>query len=199
MNGIEQIANKIQADVQAEIDEIRESSGQEVQAIHDKYEALKKDEYWKVIAQGTKTAEERMERILSMAELDAKKSILQGKQDMVSKAFEMTVSKMAALPEEDYISLLAGFAVQGSVRGDEKLIFSKSDRTSIGKKVCALANERLESAGKTGKLTLSEQTRNIKGGVILTDGSVDTNYSLEALVADRKNELTEQVTKILFG
>lgn len=198
MNGIEQITAKIQADVQAEIDEIREKNRQEIQAIKDKYEALRQDEYWKVVNEGTKIAEQRMERIHSMAELDAKKSTLKQKQDLVQKAFDLAVSKMSDMPENEYVEMLADFVVSGAKSGDEKLIFSYRDRASVGKKVCSLANEKLEKAGKKGNMTMSEQTRDIKGGVILTDGSIDTNYSLEALAAARRNELTEPVTKILF-
>lgn len=198
MNGIEQITEKIQADIQAEIDEIRENSRVEIEAIGEKYESVRQEEYWKVINQGTKSAEQRMQRIASMAELDRKKAILSQKQDLVSQAFDRAVEKMAALPEEAYVALLAGFAVQGAVTGSEKLIFSKPERASIGKKVCVLANEKLEELGKKGSLTMSEDTREIKGGIIISDGSVDINYSLEALVAARRNELTEPVTKILF-
>jgi len=198
MNGIEQITKRIQADVQAEIDEIRENSRLEVEAIGKKYETVRQEEYWKVINQGTKSAEQRMQRIASMAELDAKKALLSQKQGLVSQAFDRAVEKMAALPEEDYIELLAGFAAQGAVTGSEKLIFSKPDRANVGKKVCVLANEKLEKMGKKGSLTMSEDAREIKGGIIISDGSVDTNYSLEALVAARRNELTEPVTKILF-
>lgn len=198
MSGIDQITDKIQADLQAEIDEIRENSAKEVRALGEKYDSLRQSEYWKVINEGTKTAAQRIERARSMAELEARKSILRQKQELVSKAFDLAVTRLASLPEREYVVLLAGFAAEGALSGSEQLIFSQSDRLSCGKKVCALANEKLEAEGKKGGLTMSEQTRNIKGGLILTDGSVDTNYSLEALVSVRKNELTEQVTKILF-
>lgn len=198
MNGIEQITERIQADIQAEIDEIHENSRREAEAIGERYEAARQEEYWKVINQGTKTAEQRMQRIASMAELDSKKALLSQKQNLVSQAFDRAVGRMAALPEEDYVALLAGFAVQGAVTGSEELIFSKPDRANVGKKVCVLANEKLEKMGKKGSLTMSEDTREMGGGIIISDGSIDTNYSLDALVAARRNELTEPITKILF-
>lgn len=198
MNGIEQITDRIQADIQAEIDEIREKSLKEAQEISEKYEAAKKDEYWKILNRGTKTAEQRMQRIASMAELEVRKSHLAEKQELVSRAFGRAEEMLLELPEDEYVALLAGFAVKGTVTGSETLAFSKPDRARVGKKVCVLANQQLAALGRNASLTMAEDTRDIKGGIIISDGRVDTNYSLEALISARKNELTGPVTKILF-
>lgn len=198
MNGIEQITDRIQADIQAEIDEIRENSLKEAQQISEKYEAAKKDEYWKILNRGTKTADQRMQRIAGMAELEVRKSRLAEKQELVSRAFSRAEEMLLELPEDEYVALLAGFAVKGAVTGSETLAFSKPDRARVGKKVCVLANQQLAALGRNASLTMAEDTRDIKGGIIISDGRVDTNYSLEALISARKNELTGPVTKILF-
>ena len=56
------------------------------------------------------------------------------------------------------------------------------------------ANEKLGD----GRLTLSEQTRPIKGGLILSDGDVEVNCTFETLVRLQRGEMDREVAKVLF-
>ena len=56
------------------------------------------------------------------------------------------------------------------------------------------ANEKLGGA----HLTLSEQSRPIKGGLILADGDVEVNCTFETLVRLQKGALEQQVAQVLF-
>ena len=56
------------------------------------------------------------------------------------------------------------------------------------------ANEKLGG----GHLTLSEQTRPIKGGLILQDSQVETNCSFEVLIHLQRNTLSAEVAQVLF-
>jgi V/A-type H+-transporting ATPase subunit E len=123
--------------------------------------------------------------------------------------------------------LLTALAVKASTNGKEKLIFSQKDRSRIGKQVVVAANEalvkhrapELPSAvadskvgallGKvvnnttaivtgTGLLTLSEETRNIKGGFIMVDGDVEINCAFETLVRLQRESMEKDVAKVLF-
>jgi V/A-type H+-transporting ATPase subunit E len=55
------------------------------------------------------------------------------------------------------------------------------------------------SKGRPAALTLSEQSRAIKGGLILSDGNIEINCSIETITALRKNELAGEVAKLLFS
>lgn len=198
MNGIEKITDRISADVQREIDAINAEAQRECQEIRARYDELEKAEYWEIVNRSAKDAKLRMERLTNMALMESKKQILALKQEMVSLAFERAVQKLAALPEDEYVELLAGFAEEAARTGGEQLIFSPTDRARVGKKICLQANKRLEANGRQGSLTMSESTRPIRGGLILTDGRIDVNYSLETLISSHKNRLMEQVSKILF-
>ena len=50
-----------------------------------------------------------------------------------------------------------------------------------------------------GKLTLSEETRPLKGGFILSDGKVEVNCSFDTLVRLQKTETAGEVAKRLFS
>ena len=198
MNGIEQITERIKADIKAEAEALLEKARNQAQDIQADFDKRQQEAYWQKLNEGTKAAEIRVERITSMAELEAKKQLLAQKQELVSRAFDQALKKLAGLPEEQYVSMLAGFAAKGAATGNEQLIFSQRDRAAVGKKVCVAANEKLTAQGKPANLTMAEQARPMAGGVIVTDGSIDINFSLEALVASGRDEMTAQVARILF-
>jgi V/A-type H+-transporting ATPase subunit E len=50
-----------------------------------------------------------------------------------------------------------------------------------------------------GGITLSEQTRPIQGGLLLSSGAVEVNCALETLVRLSRTELTHEVSELLFS
>ena len=47
-------------------------------------------------------------------------------------------------------------------------------------------------------LTLSEQTREIKGGFIMVDGDVEINCAFETLVRLQREQMEKKVANVLF-
>ena len=190
MDGLEKITARISADADAEIHAIRDK------------------------------AQAQAEELLAQARAQAEKEVL-------DEAFRQALEEMCSLPEEQYIQLLARLAVQASSTGREQLIFSPKDRTRIGKAVVMAANDALVKQvapelpdaitdskvgaflGKvvnsaaaqitgTGLLTLSEETRPIRGGFIMVDGPVEVNCAFEAMVRAQQEQLEKPVAEILF-
>ena len=89
-------------------------------------------------------------------------------------------------------------ASEASENGTEELVLNASDKAELGKAVCKTANEKLAAAGKLGKLTLSEDTADISGGVIVRFGGIETNCSIDALVRQQRNALATEVAQVLF-
>ena len=52
---------------------------------------------------------------------------------------------------------------------------------------------------KGGVLEISGETRNIDGGFILIYGGIEENCSIDAMFAEKRDELLDQVRKILFA
>ena len=228
MNGIEKIIDRISGDAQAEIDAILDEARAEAAQITAKYEAQAKAEADEILKRGSAAAAEREERLASMAQMEGRKAELAAKQEVIEAAFELALKKLQALPEEQYVELLAALAAKASVTGKETLIFSAKDRDTVGKKVVAAANAKLAKevapelpeeladskvgaildkvvAGAsalingTAMLTLSEETRPIDGGFILSDGAVEVNCSFTTLGRLQKSEITGDVSRVLFA
>ena len=198
MQGIENITGRIQADAQAEIDRIQADAQREADRIRAGYAARADREAADILERGKRSAQERGSRLVSAAQMEARKMTLAAKQEMLDQAFELALSRLCALPEEEYTALLADLAVAAG-EGTEELIFNDADRAKVGAKVVSLANEKAAKAGKAAKFTLAAQTRPIRGGVLLSDGAVEVNCALETLVRLSRSEVTGEVGKLLFS
>lgn len=225
MNGIEKITGQIDADAQTEIDRILKDARDEAAGITARYQAQADAEAAELAARNQKTAAEREERLVSVAQMEARKITLAAKQEMVGKSFELALEKLCAMPEETYISVAAALLVQAAPTGKGTVIFSPEDRTRVGAAVVAKANGLLAQeaapelpktdsavvallnkvvagvsamAQGTAMLTLSPETRPLKGGFILSSGNVEVNCTFDTLVRLQKAETAGAVAKHLF-
>ena len=132
-------------------------------------------------------AGEERERIISrrksVADIDGKKIVLAKKQ----------VEHIVSMDEDQYVEFLAA-AGKNTGFSQGSLIFNEKEKTSIGRRVV----EALNKAVPDGDFHLAEETRKIKGGYMLQKGQVYINNSVEAMVEDRRRELTSEVAAILF-
>lgn len=228
MDGIEKITARILDDARREADEIAAQAKQKADEIAGRYAKQAEQEAQAILARGEKAAAERLERLESAAGMERRKMLLAAKQQVLAEAFEKALDDLCALPEQEYIELLAALAVRAARSGKEQLIFSVSDRARVGKQVVMAANELLvkdaapalpDGLGETkvgafldkvvrntaamvtgaGMLTLSEQTRNIRGGFIMSDGDVEVNCAFEPLVRMQRETLEKEVADILFA
>ena len=199
MNGIEKILAHIMSESNAECEAIEREAAEECERIHAEYDSAAKDEYRKQLDDGTKEAERRLERLNSLAALESKKHVLMTQQEMLAETFEHAAKKLLELPDSVYIEFLAKQACAASLTGAEEIILSPSDYKRIGADVLDAANAKLNSAGKTASLTLSDETADIRGGLVLSGGDIKVNCSIDALMAEYRNELSPAVASVLFG
>lgn len=192
MNGIEKITGRIRADAQAEADAILAAARKEAGETEASFRRQAEGERALLLAKAEKAAAEREERLVSAAQMEGRKTILAARQEMVEKAFDTALERLCSMPEDQYVRVLVGLVQKASSTGSEEVLFSPADRKRVGKAV-------VEGANATGKhLTLSGETRPIRGGFILRDGSVEVNCAFETLIRLEKGRSAAQAAKILF-
>ena len=194
MNGIEKITQRIEAEAQAEIDRILSDAKAEAEKVTAAYQAQAAAEAAELEAKNQKVAAEREERLVSSAQMEARKTALAAKQEMLDKAYELALEKLGSMPNDKYVETVAELLVQAAPGGHGTVIFAAAERDRIGAAAVALANEKLGN----GALTLAEETRPIKGGFILSDGKVEVNCAFDTLVRLQKTETAGAVVKQLF-
>jgi len=194
MNGIEKITQRITAEAQAEIDRVLGAAKEEAAQITARMTAEAEAVAAELAAKNEKAAAEHEERLVSAAQMEARKVQLAAKQEMLEKAYERALEKLCAMPAEQYTAVLAGLLVKASSTGSESVIFSAEDREKVGKAAVEKANA---DSGK--QMVLSDETQPIRGGFILKDQNVEVNCTFETLVRLQKAETAGAVAKKLFA
>ena len=198
MNGIDRITDRIEADAREQAKAIIAEAEAKCAEIRKENEKKAQERYLQLIRNGTKDCESGLERRKSAAEMDAKKSVLALKQDCVAEAFDMAKRRLADMPEDSYVGFLASLAASAAADGSGEIVLSARDRERCGTAVLERANAALAAKGLTPALTLAADSREISGGLILRQGGVEVNCSIEALVEALKGPMTADVARTLF-
>ena len=199
MNGMDKIIARIQAEAKAESDAILAEAKTTAEAIAADYAQKAQDTYNSRLTEGTAELEQQVQRSDRAAGLDAKKSVLATKQELVNTAYSQAKAAITALPEDEYIAFLARMADEAAADGKGELILNAADRARIGEKVLDAARALAAKRGVSSELTLSEATEDISGGLILKNGSISANCTLDSLVELSRSSLDAAVAGILFG
>ena len=196
MNGIEKITARIEADANAEVAQILKEAEEKAAKVRADYAARAETETAAAEAAGRDAAKRQAERLESAAHMEAKKQMLATKQACLDEAFVRAQKQLLALPDEQYAELLAKMAVKASRTGKEEILLNAADRARVGGQVAAKANALL---GGDAALTLSEDTREMEGGLTLRSGRVEVNCAFETELRVLREEMAAQVAGILFA
>ncbi len=195
MNGIDKITDQITSDAQNEANAILAQAKESEQRILADYHDLADKTASQMLEAAQKRAVEREARMRSVAELEGRKKILGVKQELIDQTFDKALAALLALPEAEYEKLLGDLVAKASETGKEELIFSRKDREKYGAAVVAAVNKELDGT----ELTLSQETREIEGGVILKNGQIEINCALETQVRMLKDQLALEIAQVLFA
>ena len=194
MKGLDKIIERIRADAAAEIDAIRAEGEAKAAEMTAGY-AAQAEEASRTEAEKTRLAAQALSERGNRADaMDQSKALLAAKQECIDEAFDLAAKKLRQLPREDYIAVLAALAAAAGV-GDEELILSAADAAAIGKQVVEKAN-----AAKCGAaFTLSTETRELEGGLILKRGDVEVNCAFATQLRLLRQTMAADVAAILFS
>ncbi|MDR2501822.1 MAG: V-type ATP synthase subunit E [Oscillospiraceae bacterium] len=198
MTGISRIIARIDLDAEEQCAKIDAQSAADLTAIREKYAAAERERYAAALRLGAEEANTRFERARGAHALDFQKRVLAEKQLLMGETFDAAVTALRELPQPRYCAFLAKLAYSNAKTGSEALIFSPADRDEIGALVTDAANTALKTAGRPALLTLSADTRDIPGGLIVSGGDIEVNCSLPALVGYYRAKFEPDVAEILF-
>lgn len=193
MNGLEKIVARMEADTQAACDALAASAAENAAAIlrdcQAQADAVTRDSAQRAAAQ----AAEHLEHLNGSSQLACRQRVLAAKQQLIDEAFARTAQALAALPQADYIDLLAALAAENG-SGDEELLLSAHDRETVGAAVVDAANAKKPGAA----FRLSEETRDTGGGLVLRRDRVELNCSFTEKLRQLRQEESSAVAQLLF-
>lgn len=187
------LQNKIISNADNEALEIIKVAEIEAKKIIEKAQA-EKEEILKSVEESLKLDKENIiKRKASVASIDGRKSSLLNKQNLIDKCFNQAMNHISSMDRDKYIDVLVKMS-KGSGLTEGILTFNEKDKNEIGNIVVARLNEEISD----GNFTLDENTAKIIGGYFISTKKIRINNSIEAVVSDKKKELIQEVSKILF-
>ena len=193
MNGLEKIVARMEADTQAACDALAASAAENAAAIlrdcQAQADAVTRDSAQRAEAQ----AAEHLEHLNGSSQLACRQRVLAAKQQLIDEAFARTAQALAALPQAEYVDLLASLAAENG-SGDEELLLSAHDRETVGAAVVDAANAKKPGAA----FRLSEETRDTRGGLVLRRDRVELNCSFTEKLRQLRQEESSAVAQLLF-
>ena len=151
-----------------------------------------------ILDKAGKAAEEKKRRILSMAQLENRKALLQAKQQIIDEVFEKAKAKLKKMPDDKYRGLIAEMLKKSVITGNEEVVISGNDKDRISPEFLAEINKTLKDLGKQGNLKISKTPGQMIGGFILKSEDLEVNNTFDSLINMEREELETEIAKILF-
>ena len=194
MNGIEKITQRLDTETQAEIDRVLDQAKDAAAQAVARYQAQADREAADRKARNEKAAAEREERLVSVAQMEARKVTLGAKQEMVEQAFDLALRKLCEMPDERYIATAAGLLAEAE--GAKLALEATTAKVNAIEDVCgtdgAVVLMDMGSAVMTAELAVEECRDE---AVRLVDCPIAEGAVLAALVAASGARLDEVVRR----
>lgn len=196
---IEDISEKIISDARIQADKIIAQAEDNANNIIKKGEKEANNIKNIILRKNNQEASLKKSKILTEANLRAKKTILSEKQNIMEDVFGNALESILKLDDKDYSNFIKKLILDNIEKGDETIFIGSSDKNRITKDFIEEINKELKAKGKKGELRLSASYLPIKGGIIIGSGTIRKNISLELLLKNVREELEMQMSEILFG
>ena len=189
MAGIEKITDQIIEEAKLSAASKVENARKEAEEILEnaRQECLKKEENLK------KTHESRVK---SSADQQRKRALLQAKQEIIKEVIDEAYRELKSQDSNSYFQTIEKLVKTYALPESGEIYFSKKDLSRMPQNF----SEKIEKAAKEsgGTLKLMKEARQIEDGFILVYGGIEENCTFRALLDAKKDQLQDQVNRILF-
>lgn len=196
MSNINNLTSKIIKDAEDKKEAILLEAEKEKNKILNNKQDRASDDEKIIIEKAEKEAISRKERIISGARLDARNEKLKAKQDVISEVFETSIKTLCNMSEDSFKEFVKTSILNSNIVGEQKLILNDEGNKIVNEILLSEINKEL---GARSSVTLSKETRKFKGGFILEKDGIEINNTFEALVNSLKDELSQEVVRVLFS
>lgn len=196
MSNINNLTSKIIKDAEDKKEAILLEAEQEKNKILNKKQEEANIAEKTVLEKAEREAVSRKERIISSAQLQARNEKLRAKQEIIGEVFETSIEALCNISKDDFKEFIKTSILNNNISGNQKLILNSSGKKIVDEALLAEINKEL---GSEASIALSEETRNFKGGFILEKEGIEINNTFEALVNSLRDDLSQEVAKVLFN
>lgn len=196
---ISNLLSKIKENTEKEAKVILDKANNEAkEIIHKRVDIEAANERKKILEKAERESISRVERIDSSAKLKVRNDILEAKQKMIQKVFDLSLSKLENLSLEELTGLIKKTILNSSLQGEVELILSNEYRKKIKPEFINELNSELKNKNHNVNVKMNTSVSNIDSGFILSQKGIEINYTFKALVSSLKEEMEYEINEILF-
>ena len=192
----EQVVEKILSQAKAEAEAILSEAQEKAAAQTAQLETELAEFNRKTEELAKNAAADKLQRMLAGARMSNAKKVLSAKVAILRDVFARAKEAVSQLPDDQYLSLMAGLMKKAVETGDETIIVGKNEKR-IDETFIKKINRDL-GAGFKGNLRLAGERADIAGGFILSRGKVRINASSDVLIDRLRESMQIELANELF-
>lgn len=198
MAGIENLKNRIIKDNEDRAKQIENDAKAKAEEVISQAKNKADEIMNNMKAKAEKDGQERKERLISRAQLDARNEVLSAKQEAIDMVLGNAVNRISQMDDKEYLDFIENLLLSSVETGEEEIIFSKKDKARIQPSFITVVNDKLNAMGKKGLVKISNETRDIGSGFILVNGGLEINCSIESQIRLLRDSLEGDIANLLF-
>ena len=191
------------SNAKAEADKYSKEAKQQITEILEKGKNTAEQEKEKIIETESKTVSELEKQQIASINLQARREILQKKEEEISKAFtsaKEALKKFTSKPA--YTKVLENLIVEAGIAigGGNLLVRTRKEDKTILKDLTTIAKEITKQSGTKSTVKVDKEMINSIGGVVvlIDDESITIDNTFEARLEQKYRSIRTEVAKVLF-
>lgn len=197
MTGLEKMQSQILDEARRSAEEILEQAKSQAREIKEEAERAAQEKSSRILEKSGTEVRNTEERSVSSCDLLRRQVLLEAKQAIIARILDRAYHTLIEADEDAYFRIIKEMLGKYAAAQAGEVCFSEKDLDRMPE---GFEKEIQEIAKKKGgTLILSKEPRKISGGFVLVYGGIEENCSFQAMFHSRKDELADEVHKILFS
>ena len=197
MSGLDKMKARILEEAQSTAREIIGKAKADADAAVQAAEESAEAEAAEILARARRDAADYGMLVDSSVDMQRKQALLAAKQEVIGGVLKAAYDAVMDLDDEKYFEMLEKLLEKNTLSEAGEIRFSAKD---LGRMPAGFP-DRIKNiaASKGGSLTVSEKPEKMDGGFLLVYGDIEENCTIRAVFASRREEMSDQVNRLLFG
>lgn len=192
---LEKIRQKILEEAEGEAGRIIKEAEERAAAVRQEAEKIAKARFEEEIENEKKTLALEEERIISEYRATTSAEVLRLKNQLIDEVFDRAIERILKLEDKKYLEIIAHYLSKNLCPGVDTLIISQRDQQKISRQWIETMLKKMQKNDLKIKIVTSPE---IEGGFILRGEKAEIDCSLRQIIADKKEELTPAISRVLF-
>ena len=197
MSGLDKMKARILEEAESSARDILDRAGEEADRILREAGTAADAAAAEIAAGAVRDSLERKRRAGAAADMQRKQAVLAAKQEMIREVLREAYEEILGLEAERYFGLMEKLLREYVLPEEGEICFNSRDLERMPEGFSGRIRTIAAEAG--GSLTLSETPLDTDGGFLLVYGGIEENCTLKAVFSTRREELSDQVNRMLFG